>query len=372
MIVKQLISAAMMVVAAAMAAKAEDAKDSKDAKNELFSISGEIIATYGNTTYSKRRWTEIMNLKAEGKRELEGATLRYKGALYLRSDHNSLPIDMNDIGDIEFGVDMHEWGEIGYSTYSRCTGVGFPWTDGDVGNLGSVNIHPWVTATWRCVGGTSILVAAGPKAVNAADYFYYHNDIGKLRVEAYYDPDLRYGDYSGSETTTLEGDPAPKFEGFTSYAFTDQFSTRFSFTNLGDYSFGTTVKVPEIDMEFSYERQYLAATTLRIGDIINATWKPTNIDYFKSASFTYFKTGDETNFILDVRFGTENWDFGLAMDGQHNYAAETEYHITKSVSAVAGWDSGFKLGNGWSGIYSPSTSVPARGSSYEIGMKFTF
>lgn len=370
---KYLMPAAVAALAFAHAVKAEDANSLLGLpKSEALTISGEIIATYGNTTYSGKPWTEIMTLKAEGKRDLEGATFHYKGSLYLRSDHHELPIDVNDIADVELSLDLHEWGEFGYSTYTRCTGMGFPWTDGDVGNLGSVNIHPWVPGTWRCVGGTVVILAAGPTSVNAADYFFYHNDIGPLRVEAYYDPDLRYGDYSGADTKTLEGDPAPKFEGFLSYSLTSAISGRLGFTNLGDYSLGATVKVPEIDMEFNYDRQYMAASTPVVGHIINATWKPDWIPYFKSASFTYFAAEGDTNFILDLHFGTEKLALGVAMDGQHNYAAEMEYHVTPSVSLLAGWDSGFKLGDGWSGAYAPSTSVPARGDSYEIGMKVTF
>ncbi|MBT9386802.1 hypothetical protein KM176_23360 [Pseudooceanicola sp. CBS1P-1] len=366
----------LIILAGGLAAAGQPLCAQGSDTSDLLQISGEALATYGNTHYSDSDYFAGLTLKANGQIDLGEARLTYRGELLLRSDHDDLPPDIDDIGNIEVALDMNAFGTFGYSTYNRCTGMGFPWTDGDVGNLGSVNIHPWVAATWRCAGGSDVIVAAGT-VIDSNDYFFYHNSVGAVTVDLWWDPDKDYGSYSGANALTINGDEPPSFEGLISWD-AGPVVLRAGGTNLGDRTAGLDVPLLDHSLTVSYDYQFLnSKPSAAVGQIFGALWQPEGMGPFRSARITYYLVRPEDdasthNYIIDIRFGGPKWELGLGADGQGDLAAEGSYHLSKSLSLVAGWDNGFDAGDGWSGAYSPATSVPARGNSYEVGLKYTF
>lgn len=342
----------------------------------LLKLSGEVLLTYGNTQYSDNEYLGLARLNAEGRKDFGAVALKYRGELTYRTDMEDLPADMDDPYNVDIGLDMGGFGTLGYSTYHRCAGVGFPWTDGDVGNLGSANMHPWVPSTYRCAGGLDVVAAQGG-GIDARDHVYYTNKIGRLSVNAWYDEDLTYGKFDGNETMTFDGELPASFEwelGFDA----DVARLMIGANDLGDQKAAITVPIPALNMDFTLEKQHKDAETGESdGQIITAVYHPQNMGPLRVIRADAWHVEDalgETydNWMVDVRLGEGPWELGMAYEGQGNFALEGAYKLRDNVSIVAGYDNGFEDGDGWSAAYGPPTSVPGRDESYEIGIKITF
>ena len=336
-------------------------------------IGGEVLLTYGNTHYGDNDFLGAAKLNFSGAAPMGDVRATIRGEVNYRTDMDDLPPDFDDTVNVEVALETGI-GTFGYSTYHRCAGVGFPWTDGDVGNLGSANIHPWVPPTFRCAGGIGVYFADGGLA--ADDHFFYKHNIGKFAVNAWYDPDLNFEGEDRSDVDTVDGEPAPSFEADVTY---DAGFARFMLggNDRGDYKAKVTVPVAQTGLELAYEYNKTKAGLEWDGHIVTAMYfaKPGSILRMVRADAWYVENelGDTfDNWMVDVRLGQGDWELGLAYEGQGNFAAEGSYKINDSLSLVAGYDNGFETGDGWSAAFGPATSVPGRGDSYEIGLKMTF
>jgi hypothetical protein len=339
-----------------------------------FHVNGEVLATYGNTHYGTNDFLVQSKLFFNGATAVGDMRATVRGELVLRTDTDDLPTDMDDVYNLEIALETGALGTFGYSTYHRCAGVGFPWTDGDVGNLGSANIHPWVPPTYRCAGGLQVYLPQG--ALDADDHFFYRNQIGGLRINAWYDHDLNYAHTDQSAGITIDGELAPEFELELGY---DAKFAMFMLggNDVGDRKAGIMVPLGQSGFTVGYEYNHLDAATEMTGQIVNVDYRPTSPSILRNVRATYWLVeaaggASFENWMIDARFGHKDWELGVAYEGQGNFAMEGAYKLRDNLSIVAGYDSGFDTGDGWSGAFGPATSVPGRGDSYEIGVKLTF
>jgi len=339
-----------------------------------FHTSGEVLFTYGNTHYGPSDLLGLGRLNFSGATTMGSVRATVRGEAILRSDVQDLPPDMDDPLNVEVALETG-LGTVGYSTFHRCGGVGFPWTDGDVGNLGSANIYPWwPTTTFRCAGGISVYDGVG---LGADDHFFYRNQIGGLSIKAWYDPDLNYENIDRRGVATVDGEEAPRYEGELAY---DAGFARVlvGANDVGDYKFGVSAPVRDTGVSVSYEYDHYDSEALAMnGQTFTAIYVPQNAGIFRSVRADFYHVKDENGgiydtFTVDTRFGRDNWELGVAIESQGNIAIEGSYKLRDNLSIVAGWDNGFHDGDGWSAKYGPPVTAPGRGDSYEIGVKMTF
>lgn len=339
-----------------------------------FKAGGEVLLTFGNTHYSDSDVLAAGKLTFEGAAPIGDVRATVRGEVNLRSDLQALPSDMDDPYNIDAALETN-FGKFGYTTNHRCAGVGFPWTDGDVGNLGSANIHPWVPPTFRCAGGLSVYFGEGGLA--ADDHFYYSHKIGGFGVNAWYDPDLNYDGVDRTGVANIDGEDSPVWEAEVTYdAKVAQFLA--ATNDVGDKKLKLSAPVGQTGLNLAYEYNQLNGGLQFEGHILTAMYfgKPGSL--LRLARIDVYDVSnelDETfeNWMADVRFGQGPWELGLGMDGQGNYAAEGAYKLRDNLSIVAGFDSGFETGDGWSAAAAgPATSIEGRDESYEIGLKLTF
>ena len=370
---KKLLAATAITAAAQMGFAQTAAAQGMPPIQDGFHTNGEVLLTYGNTHYGDSDILGLGRLNFSGATAVGDMRATVRGELVIRSDADDLPADMDDPLNVELALET-AYGTFGYSTYHRCAGVGFPWTDGDVGNLGSANIHPWVPGTYRCAGG--IAVYAGEGGLGGDDHFFYRNQLGGLSVNAWYDHDLNYENIDRRGVDTLDGEDAPKFEAEVAYDFGPlrAFAGK---NDVGDYKLGFSAPVGQTGVNVSYEYNHLDAATVMTGHVLTAMYMPKNPGILRviraDAWHVESETGDTyDNWMVDVRFGQGDWELGIGYEGQGNIAVEGAYKVTDNLSLVAGFDNGFDDGDGWSAAYGPPTAVPSREGSYEIGLKMSF
>lgn len=336
-------------------------------------VNGEVLLTYGNTHYGSSDALAAAKLNFTGATDIGSARATVRGEVNLRSDIDSLPSDMDDMLNIEAALETGI-GTFGYSTYHRCAGVGFPWTDGDVGNLGSANIHPWVPPTFRCAGGLSVYIPEGGLA--ADDHFFYRHNVGNLSINAWYDPDLSYDGTGRKGVATVDGEDAPTFEAELAYMM-GKTRLMVGANDMGDKKASIMTPVGDTGLNLGYEYNQLNGAVQFDGHILTAMYFPKTPSALRMIRADVWHVENALgatfdNWLIDARFGKGDWELGVAYEGQGNFAVEGAYKIRDNMSIVAGFDSGFDTGDGWSATSGPPTSVAGRDASYEIGIKMTF
>lgn len=127
----------------------------------------------------------------------------------------------------------------------------------------------------------------------------------------------------------------------------------------GDYKGKVTVPVSDSGWELSYEYNKLRGGLDWDGHILTAMYiaKPGGLLRMVRADAWHVENelGESfNNWMIDARFGQGDWELGLAYEGQGNFAAEGAYRVNDNLSLVAGFDSGFDTGDGWSAASDPS------------------
>lgn len=341
---------------------------------------GSVYLGYGNVGAGGEEGAiGVLNLNFDGKHQLnDSVALTFKGDLYTQSNKDDLAYMFDDTYDVELGLDFGDWGKFSYSTYARCDAQRPGWVDGDLGNGGSIAVHPRIAPKYRCVGGSVPIFNAGPLVVDANDYFSYTLHRGPFGMEIYYDPNLNYDDWSGDDARTVvnmtvpgDGDLPPEAEINLSYAF-PKVIVFAGANDLGDWFARSIVPVPSAGLAIIYEHQYQDAHENQHSDVLVLDWKPENMGLLKGVQTIYVRDETDSNMVVSTNFGTDQWTFGLAGDLDGDFAMEGSYQLTDNLEFLVGADTGFDDGDGFDFAGFPPPSADSRGGSFELGLRMNF
>jgi hypothetical protein len=344
-------------------------------------FAGSAYVGYGNVgAGGKEGGVGTLNLSVEGREELgSGIDLIFKGDLYGRTNQDDLPLRGDEVYDVELGLDFGAAGVLKYTTYGRCDAKRpNSWVDGDLGNGGSVAVHPRVAPKFRCVGGNAPLFNAGPLVVDSNGYFAYEYHRGPFALDLYYDPDLSYGDWSGDDAHTLnnmtipgDGDLPAQAEVLVHYAFPK--AILFAGTNdLGDWLTRAVVPMPTSNLTVIYEHQYKNVGSNQNSDILVFDWKPKDMGTFQGLTAIIVRDEEDQNAVFSANFGTDQWSFGLGADMDGDFALEGSVKLTDTIDFLFGADTGFDQDEGFDFAGFPPPHAPARDAAFEVGLKMTF
>ena len=272
---------------------------------------------------------------------------------------------------MDFGV----YGKLSYSSVNRCNTETGPWLDGDFIRDDSDNIHVAILPRYRCVGGDQLLLATGAVSTDANDYFKYENQFGPIGLQVYYDDGLDYGKFSGDDALAVNNPSGPERPAQSEIVLSYGGSVGFvevSFNDLGDFHF---LGIKPLPSDFSiiamYSQMDADVSDNKLYDI-GLFWAPKNLGFFKGGMLIHEADKNNGITILRADFGNELIDASFALDDQSDFASEVSYHLSDNASILFGYDNGFDTGDGVDERISVAAPAPGRGSSWELGIQFTF
>lgn len=345
-----------------------------------FNTSGSLYLGYGNVAAGgEEGGIGILSLQVDGKHQLsEAVELTLKGNLYGRTNQDDLPLVRDEPYDLELGLDFGAGGKLRFTTYGRCDAKAPPWVEGDLGNRGSIGVHPAVAPKFRCVGGNVPIFNAGPLVADTNAYFAYDYHNGPFGLELYYNPFLSYDRWSGDDAHTVvgmtvpgDGDLPPQGEIVLSYATKP--AILFAGSNdLGDWFGRAVIPVPAADLAVIYTHQYQNVSDNQHSDAFVLDWKPKDMGVFKGLFGLYVQDQTKDNLVLSANFGGDSWSFGFGADLDGDVAIEGGYKFNDNLEFVFGADNGFETNDGFDFAGFPPPFAEGRGSAFELGVRMTF